>query len=51
MLADEVARAAWFLASDGCPFISGGGMAIDGAKAAGIMPIDRYRLDFNLNLR
>jgi NAD(P)-dependent dehydrogenase (short-subunit alcohol dehydrogenase family) len=49
--ADEVARAALFLASDDCPFISGVGLAIDGAKAAGIMPIDRYRLDFSLNLR
>ncbi|MBI3977768.1 MAG: SDR family oxidoreductase [Chloroflexi bacterium] len=48
--ADEVAQAALFLASDDSRFISGLGLAIDGAKAAGIMPIDRYRLDFPINM-
>jgi NAD(P)-dependent dehydrogenase (short-subunit alcohol dehydrogenase family) len=44
--ADDVAQAALFLASDEASFINGVGLAIDGAKAAGVMPIDRYRLDF-----
>jgi NAD(P)-dependent dehydrogenase (short-subunit alcohol dehydrogenase family) len=47
--ADDVAQAAVFLGSDESTFISGVGLAIDGAKAAGIMPIDRYRLDFAIN--
>lgn len=42
---DEVARAVLFLASDEASFISGVGLAVDGAKAAGVMPIDRFRLD------
>ena len=42
---DEVARAVLFLASDEASFISGVGLAIDGAKAAGVMPIERFRLD------
>jgi NAD(P)-dependent dehydrogenase (short-subunit alcohol dehydrogenase family) len=47
--ADEVAAAVVFLASDDSRFISGVALAIDGAKAAGIMPLDRYRLDFPIN--
>jgi NAD(P)-dependent dehydrogenase (short-subunit alcohol dehydrogenase family) len=47
--ADEVATAVLFLASDDSRFISGVALAIDGAKAAGIMPLDRYRLDFEIN--
>jgi NAD(P)-dependent dehydrogenase (short-subunit alcohol dehydrogenase family) len=47
--ADEVAAAVLFLASDESRFISGVALAIDGAKAAGIMPLERYRLDFPLN--
>jgi NAD(P)-dependent dehydrogenase (short-subunit alcohol dehydrogenase family) len=47
--ADEVAAAVLFLASDDSRFISGVSLAIDGAKAAGIMPLDRYRLDFEIN--
>ena len=46
--ADDVAQAALFLASDEASFINGVGLAIDGAKAAGVMPIDRYRLDFEI---
>jgi len=46
--ADDVAQAALFLASDQAAFINGVGLAIDGAKAAGVMPIDRYRLDFEI---
>jgi NAD(P)-dependent dehydrogenase (short-subunit alcohol dehydrogenase family) len=42
---DEVASAVLFLASDEASFINGVGLAIDGAKAAGVMPIDRFRLD------
>jgi NAD(P)-dependent dehydrogenase (short-subunit alcohol dehydrogenase family) len=47
--ADEVADAVLFLASDESRFISGVALPIDGAKAAGIMPIERYRLDFAIN--
>jgi NAD(P)-dependent dehydrogenase (short-subunit alcohol dehydrogenase family) len=42
----DVASAALFLASDESRFINGVGLAVDGAKAAGVMPTDRYRLDF-----
>lgn len=45
----EVAQVAVFLASDEAPFVNGVGIAVDGAKAAGVMPVDRYRLDFELN--
>lgn len=48
--AEEVADAVLFLASDESRFISGVALAIDGAKAAGIMPIERYRLDFAINI-
>jgi NAD(P)-dependent dehydrogenase (short-subunit alcohol dehydrogenase family) len=47
--ADEVAAAVLFLASDESRFINGVALAVDGAKAAGIMPLDRYRLDFPVN--
>lgn len=47
--ADEVADAVVFLASDESRFISGAALPIDGAKAAGIMPTERYRLDFAIN--
>jgi NAD(P)-dependent dehydrogenase (short-subunit alcohol dehydrogenase family) len=47
--ADEVASAVLFLASDESRFINGVALAIDGAKAAGIMPLDRYSLDFAIN--
>ena len=40
----DVANAALFLASDDAPFISGVKLPIDGAKAAGIMMPDRYRM-------
>jgi NAD(P)-dependent dehydrogenase (short-subunit alcohol dehydrogenase family) len=45
---DEVARAVLFLASDEASFVSGVGLAVDGAKAAGVFNADRYRLDFDL---
>jgi NAD(P)-dependent dehydrogenase (short-subunit alcohol dehydrogenase family) len=47
--AEEVAAAVLFLASDESRFISGAALPIDGAKGAGIMPIERYRLDFAIN--
>jgi NAD(P)-dependent dehydrogenase (short-subunit alcohol dehydrogenase family) len=46
---DDVASAALFLASDESTFINGVGLPVDGAKAAGVMPSDRYRLDFVIN--
>lgn len=46
----EVAQAALFLASDEAPFVNGVGLAVDGAKSAGIMPINRYRLDLSANM-
>jgi NAD(P)-dependent dehydrogenase (short-subunit alcohol dehydrogenase family) len=45
---EEVARAAIFLISDEASFISGVGLAVDGAKAAGVFNADRYRTDFAL---
>ncbi len=45
---EEVANAALFLASDEASFVSGVGLAVDGAKAAGVFNADRYRLDFDL---
>jgi len=46
--ADEVAAAAVFLASDESRFITGAALPVDGGKAAGTMPADRYRLDFKI---
>jgi NAD(P)-dependent dehydrogenase (short-subunit alcohol dehydrogenase family) len=46
--AEEVATAALFLMSDDSSFISGVGLPVDGAKAAGVFKLDRYRLDFDL---
>ena len=46
----DVAAAALFLASDESIFVNGIGLAVDGAKAAGVMTTDRYRLDFALNM-
>ena len=45
----EVAAAVLFLASDSARFINGVALPIDGAKAAGVMVADRYRLDFPLS--
>jgi NAD(P)-dependent dehydrogenase (short-subunit alcohol dehydrogenase family) len=42
--AEEVARAVVFLASDDSAFITGAAIPIDGGKAAGVMPNDRYRI-------
>jgi NAD(P)-dependent dehydrogenase (short-subunit alcohol dehydrogenase family) len=46
--AEEVARAALFLACDDSSFISGVGLPVDGAKSAGVFKAERYRLDFEL---
>ncbi len=46
--ADEVAQSVVFLASDESRFITGAALPIDGGKAAGVMPIDRYRTDLPL---
>ena len=40
---EEVAQLALFLVSDANTYISGAVIPIDGAKTAGIMPVDRYR--------
>ncbi len=45
---EEVARAALFLVSDTSSFVNGVGLAVDGAKAAGVFNADRYRMDFQL---
>jgi NAD(P)-dependent dehydrogenase (short-subunit alcohol dehydrogenase family) len=47
----EVAKAIVFLASDESRFISGAVLPIDGAKAAGAMPSNRYSLEFDLGVR
>lgn len=46
--ASEVAATVVFLASPEAQFINGVALPIDGAKAAGVMTGDRYRLDFPL---
>ena len=46
---EEVAAAALFLASDSARFINGIALPIDGAKAAGVMTANRYRLDYPLS--
>jgi NAD(P)-dependent dehydrogenase (short-subunit alcohol dehydrogenase family) len=43
--ADEVAQAVVFLGSDESAFITGAAIPVDGGKAAGVMPNDRYRID------
>lgn len=47
----EVAKAVVFLACDESRFINGVALPIDGAKAAGAMPGNRYSLDFELGVR
>ena len=47
--AAEVAAAVLFLASDESRFITGAALPVDGGKAAGVMPGDRYRTDFAVN--
>lgn len=47
----EVAATVRFLASEQARFINGVALPIDGAKAAGIMPSDRYRTDFDFDGR
>ena len=44
----EAARAALFLVSDDSSYVSGVGLAVDGAKAAGVFNAGRYRTDFQL---
>jgi NAD(P)-dependent dehydrogenase (short-subunit alcohol dehydrogenase family) len=43
--AEEVAHAVVFLASDESAFITGAAIPVDGGKAAGVMPNDRYRIN------
>lgn len=43
--AEEVAQAVVFLASDESAFITGAAIPVDGGKAAGVMPTDRYRIN------
>ena len=45
---EEVARAALFLVSPDNGYVNGVGLAVDGAKAAGVFNADRYRTDFQL---
>lgn len=45
---EEAARAALFLVSDDSSFVNGVGLAVDGAKAAGVFNAYRYRMDFEL---
>lgn len=45
---EEVARAGLFLVSPGNSYVNGVGLAVDGAKAAGVFNADRYRTDFQL---
>lgn len=46
--AGEVAAAVVYLTSDVARFVNGVILPIDGAKSAGVMPSDRYRLDFDI---
>ena len=45
---EEVAYAALFLVSPHSTYVNGVGLAVDGAKAAGVFNADRYRTDFEL---
>src|SRR5215212_7593687 len=45
---EEVAHAALFLVSPHSTYVNGVGLAVDGAKAAGVFNADRYRTDFEL---
>ncbi len=45
---EEVARAGLFLVSPQNSYVNGVGLAVDGAKAAGVFNADRYRTDFQL---
>src|ERR687897_1166368 len=45
---EDVARAGLFLVSPDNGYINGVGLAVDGAKAAGVFNADRYRTDFQL---
>ena len=45
---EEVARAGLFLVSPHNGYVNGVGLAVDGAKAAGVFNADRYRTDFQL---
>jgi NAD(P)-dependent dehydrogenase (short-subunit alcohol dehydrogenase family) len=45
---EEVAHAALFLVSPHSAYVNGVGLAVDGAKAAGVFNADRYRTDFEL---
>ncbi len=46
--AEEVAYAGLFLVSPHSSYVNGVGLAVDGAKAAGVFNPDRYRTDFQL---
>jgi NAD(P)-dependent dehydrogenase (short-subunit alcohol dehydrogenase family) len=46
--AAEVAAAVVFLASDESRTVTGIALPVDGGKSAGVLPLDRYRLDFPL---
>lgn len=46
--AAEVAAAIVFLASDESRTVTGIALPIDGGKSAGVMTVDRYRLDFEI---
>jgi NAD(P)-dependent dehydrogenase (short-subunit alcohol dehydrogenase family) len=45
---EEVAHAALFLVSPNSTYVNGVGLAVDGAKAAGVFNAYRYRTDFQL---
>lgn len=47
--AAEVAAAVVFLAPDESPAVTGAALPVDGGKAAGVLPADRYRLDVEIN--
>ena len=47
----DVANAVVYLAGDQSAQVTGVVLPIDGAKAAGAMPANRYALDFELGVR